>query len=687
LSIVAVVGYHVFPEWVPGGFVGVDVFFVISGFLISTIIFESLRNSNFSFLEFYGHRIRRIFPALIVVIVSCLVLGWYILLPAEFKYLGNHVAASAAFVQNIVLSRETGYFDIASELKPLNHLWSLAIEEQFYAIFPLLMWGALRLRINLSALVALICGTSLAASILAVHYSAIASFFSLGTRAWELMAGALLASALLEAARRGSARSIGDYSEPSRSGPLRKLRSHLFRPWISRTPVFNSMVSIVGLALILYAVLAFDRTMPYPGVRAIAPVLGGVLLILSGPTAWVNGFVLSSRLAVFVGLISYPLYLWHWPLLSYVTIIDNASPEFYQRLSVALLSIVLAWITYRFVERPIRQNARRPNLTSGLVIAMILLMLLGVNAKHFYREYDQQADKILHAWNFAGYSGTAGMYLDGKYDFPAVGHNDNSKILFFGDSHAMQYRNVFPKLLAARASGQSRAPAEVLFPPFTDFPLDFPAKLLNDETIKTVVFSYFWALQYNSDQVDRAVRCCGNGLNGVIGRAGSSFTSQQMDELDHQWEATTKALRNAGKQVYFVLDNPFGRELAPQYLVRRSFFHRIEIAIVPFAKQQAIQRDEPVRSRIMTIARDTDSQIIDPIGHLCNEHICPALSSDGMPIYKDYDHLSEDAIVNHVHYFDVLMTSRAASDEVSSSSPANDNTHAIARQTQTSEGR
>src|ERR1700733_10316793 len=197
VSILAVVGYHVFPKWVPGGFVGVDVFFVISGFLISTIIFGSLAESSFSFIEFYAHRIRRIFPALIIVMIFCLAVGWDVLLPAEFEYLGKHIAARTGFVQNLLLSNESGYYDIASELKPLNHLWSLAIEEQFYAVFPLLLWGAWRLGFNLLGLVAAICGISFALNIFGISHYPTATFFSLSTRAWELMAGGAFVGPLL----------------------------------------------------------------------------------------------------------------------------------------------------------------------------------------------------------------------------------------------------------------------------------------------------------------------------------------------------------------------------------------------------------------------------------------------------------------------------------------------------------
>src|ERR1700722_1791027 len=193
LAILSVVAYHVFPRQVPGGFLGVDVFFVISGFLISTIIFKGLASNSFSFLEFYAHRIRRIFPALILVVVFCFLIGWHALLPSEFILLGKHIVASLGFYENFPLRGEAGYFDLATARKPLMHVWSLAIEEQFYLIFPLLVWGAWRLRLNILTLVLLIFAISFAAYLRDIFHNPIAAFYLPKSRFWELMAGAILA--------------------------------------------------------------------------------------------------------------------------------------------------------------------------------------------------------------------------------------------------------------------------------------------------------------------------------------------------------------------------------------------------------------------------------------------------------------------------------------------------------------
>ncbi|MFA6121206.1 MAG: acyltransferase, partial [Sideroxydans sp.] len=189
IAILAVVGFHAFPTWVKGGFIGVDVFFVISGFLISTIIFGSLSRDAFSFAEFYARRIKRIFPALFLVLVASFVFGWFALLADEYKQLGKHIAGGAGFVSNFVLWGESGYFDNAAETKPLLHLWSLGIEEQFYFVWPLLLWFAWKRRFNLLTIALVVAVVSFALNVFTVRSDPVAAFYSPLTRFWELMVG------------------------------------------------------------------------------------------------------------------------------------------------------------------------------------------------------------------------------------------------------------------------------------------------------------------------------------------------------------------------------------------------------------------------------------------------------------------------------------------------------------------
>ena len=193
IAVLAVIGFHAFPGWIKGGFIGVDVFFVISGFLISSILFSSLETERFSFLSFYNHRIRRIFPALALVLATCLIFGWFALLPNEYMELGKQVVAGSGFAANILFWRQSGYFDVATELKPLLHLWSLGVEEQFYIVWPVLLWLAWKKRFNLLSITVLIAVASLIYGFAAAINNTVAAFYSPASRTWELLLGALLA--------------------------------------------------------------------------------------------------------------------------------------------------------------------------------------------------------------------------------------------------------------------------------------------------------------------------------------------------------------------------------------------------------------------------------------------------------------------------------------------------------------
>ncbi len=291
IAVLSVVGFHAFPSWVKGGFIGVDMFFVISGFLISTIIFGSLDRNNFSFIEFYSRRIKRIFPALILVLLSSYVLGWFQLLADEYMQLGKHIAGGSGFVSNFILWSESGYFDNAAESKPMLHLWSLGIEEQFYIVWPFLLWLAWKQRLNLLTITIAIGLISFALNIVTVNTDVVAAFYSPQTRFWELMLGSFLAYITL------------------------------YKEWRVKASVGN-IQSLFGAALVAGGLLLVNKEQAFPGWWAVLPTTGVALIIASGSNAWLNRAILSNRLLVWFGLISFPLYLWHWPLLSFVRIVE-----------------------------------------------------------------------------------------------------------------------------------------------------------------------------------------------------------------------------------------------------------------------------------------------------------------------------------------------------------------------------
>jgi peptidoglycan/LPS O-acetylase OafA/YrhL len=345
VAVSSVLVFHAFPHLLPGGFVGVDIFFVISGFLISSIIFAGLDRGTFSILEFYGRRIRRILPALFLVLVAVFVLGWFFLFGDEYRELGKQMAGGAGFVSNFVLWAESGYFDEAATTKVLLHLWSLAIVAQFYMFWPPLLVLSWNRRGAVPALIGAALVLSFAANIWLVGHDAAAAFYSPAARAWELMAGCTLA--LLK--RRG---------------------------WQLR-PANADVASTVGLILLVASFALVDDHRPFPGWWAVLPVLGAFLVIAAGADASLNRRILGHWAFVGIGLVSYPLYLWHWPLLTFARINESTTPSRDMRLAALALSLVAAVATYRLVELPIRHGTRAYAKAVALLALVAAMGMLG----------------------------------------------------------------------------------------------------------------------------------------------------------------------------------------------------------------------------------------------------------------------------------------------------------------------
>lgn len=354
VAVGAVVAYHAFPARVPGGFVGVDIFFVISGFLISGIILGAIRAERFSFRRFYARRIRRIFPALILVLAATLAAGWFVMFADDYAILGRHVAAGAGMVSNLALWAEAGYFDVAADTKPLLHLWSLGIEEQFYLVWPLMLLASSRWASGPITLIAGLGAISFAWAITIVDSDRTAAFYAPWGRFWELLLGALL----------------GAMAYHDRIG--RRLEGLVAHRGVA------DLLAVLGITLIATAVTLIGPDAVFPGTWALLPTVGTALLIGAGPAAWINRRALSVRPLVWVGLISYPLYLWHWPLLSLARIAHAATPPATIRLLLVTIAILLAWLTYRLVEWPIRRSPPRRAVVTGLTMAMTATAAVGV---------------------------------------------------------------------------------------------------------------------------------------------------------------------------------------------------------------------------------------------------------------------------------------------------------------------
>lgn len=341
IAVLLVVGFHMFPSLIKGGFIGVDIFFVISGFLISTIIFDNFDKRSFSYLEFYSRRIKRIFPALILILISTYILGWYLLLPDEYKKLGLHTFAGTGFFSNLALWNEAGYFDAASDTKPLLHLWSLGVEEQFYIFWPLLLTLVWKFRLNFLRSTLFFATVSFLFNIITVDSHPTAAFYSPISRFWELMIGGVLAYLFLH-------------------------KSHFIL-------IHSNFKSIIGLVAILTASFALNKDMHYPSWLALLPTLGAFLIISSSSSIF-NRHILGNRILVSIGLISYPLYLWHWPVLVFLRIMNNGTPSIGIRIVAIISSFFLAYLTYYFIEKPMRI---KKNGCYKVIILSLLMALIG----------------------------------------------------------------------------------------------------------------------------------------------------------------------------------------------------------------------------------------------------------------------------------------------------------------------
>lgn len=621
LAVVAVVAYHAFPGLVPGGFVGVDVFFVISGFLITRIIVHDFDEKKFSYSDFYARRIKRIFPALVLVLSTSLAIGWMTFLPDEFRMLGSHIFAGAGFWINFTFHREAGYFDPATIYKPLLHLWSLAIEEQFYLLWPPIIALSRLLRQKTLTVGLMIVGLSFATNLILMMSSTVAAFYLPWPRAWELLLGGCLACA----------------------------RPRDWQPWLS------GIASVSGLAIILLAMFAFTATTPFPGWRAVMPIIGTMLLIAAGPTSTLSQIFLAHPVLIFLGLISYPLYLWHWPLISIPEIIGQTGP-WIRAVGVAI-SIALAWVTYRFVELPIRRSGKATAI--ALVAVMIVVATTGWLAKHSVlppRANSAELHEILRApADWLSPPGTSFALPFENQTFWKLG-TSNELALIIGDSNAEMY---FPRAQKLASIGASRlSPVFAFYPACIPIPdvasiqvpkcTEFIAaafRFAKRPEIKTVVVAAQWFL---ADAPGRTYfpRAGKPEVLGAEPGRREAFDSLR-DRLIE--------LRELGKRTIVIATIPVGFEFDPKARVNRSILEGVKIVPAQSIDIRVLLNRHPLTDRALRrAASESKSELIDPANFLCNPH-CSNSDEGGLPIYKDSDHLRASYVRQNASFFDQVL--------------------------------
>lgn len=629
IAVLAVVLFHFGVPGVSGGFVGVDVFFVISGFLITSIIWRERQAGRFSFVDFWARRARRILPALFVMMATTLVAGWFLLAPKDYAALGRSVHYQATFSSNLLFARQHGYFDTASDIKPLLHTWSLAVEEQFYIVFPLLLTLlSSRLKYWRLALFGVLL-VSFGMSVWAVTHQPQKAFYLLHLRAWELLAGAMLAVL-----------------------PMRNWRA---------SPAVAQGVSLVSMGLILIAVFGFDRHTPFPGAAALLPVLGVVGLIWANGQqhTWV-GRLMSSRVMVGIGLISYSWYLWHWPVFVYANYAAVDGLSTLELAGLLLLSLVLGYLSWRFVEAPFREKRLLAGRKAILAAGLAGILCLGFTGLAL-READgvpwrlsEQALRYAQAktWSPALMACMADKDTPDDRLFCHFGPKGRSvSALVWGDSHATA-------LIPALEDAANRHDISLVQASFAGcMPLDGleniarcahfnqrVEKALAEQSFSDVVLAARWSLylygQMSGDK-EHALKEPGTGKY-VRAVAEQRFAQGLRERIS--------GLRAAGHRVWLVKEVPLQEIIVPYRLSRLAMMHR------PVDREGLPLEEHVERQAFITrlfdelAAADSGVGVLDPAPLLCGADGLCRVELNGRALYTDDNHLS-DVGARHIEAF------------------------------------
>jgi peptidoglycan/LPS O-acetylase OafA/YrhL len=635
LAVLSVVLFHAGFTWLPGGFVGVDVFFVISGYLITRILIDEVGTSRFSIAHFYVRRARRILPALYFISFIVFFLGAIFLLPIEFVGLSKTILATNLFGSNFLFWKQDNYFDTSAELKPLLHTWSLAVEEQFYIFWPLFLAFSLRRGWRFHWLILLLISFSFAFASLFLLKKPIAVFYLPMFRAWELLIGAGLAT-----------------------GVLSNIEGRLWK---------NSC-SMIGLSLLVLSALLLNKSLPFPGWNALPPCMGAALLIAAGKNAVVNRYLLSAQSLVFVGLISYSLYLWHWPLLAYVRVLNLGQlPPFYAA-AVVIFSIMLAALTWKYVEKPFRygeQSDKPARLMFKFALPGISLCMMAGTAiayKGFPSRISTEAmaaQEAAHDFNSAR--------ADCHLSMPAVVLPDavkctsqrltgitNKTVAVWGDSHAEAMAPgvvVMPGLTEAAMLQLTKTSC----PPLTE------ASVLRDGTeyrecevfnnkvmellrirkdITTVVLAARWpvyaleAVFGISEEVPGAAKY---SLKAHDSNVRTHISS--MEVLGVSLSKTIGLLIRAGKKVIVVGAVPEMKYNAPQ-CVARGRISLLSSMQCGLSQDKVVSRILGVNDVVGRAANQHQAAAVYPDSILCQDGYCAVEGPNGQVFYYDHNHLS-----------------------------------------------
>lgn len=559
-------------------------------------MFKALQAGNFSFLDFYARRVKRIFPALIVVLGASFAFAWFVLFNDELKQLGNHLLRAAAFLSNFILWHESGYFDNAAETKPLLHLWSLGIEEQFYIVWPLIVWVLWRLKAWRWQLMCALAAASFVWNVYQSQHDLTHDFYSPLTRFWELLCGALLAYRTVVIAA---------------SDKTAQLRTAL------------------GAALLVVAIVWIDADKRFPGAWALLPVMGAVLVISGDGQTWVGKTLFANRFSVWLGTISYPLYLWHWPVFSYARIVEGGTPSVEFRFVALCASVVLAWLTFQWAEKPIRFGWQFRYKTGALVLGMLAIGALGYSANKTHGFPERNIMKDQKVFNAGDIDHDVFHNYYGKHFFtcadPVIQKDAGNwkgvvrcfqshatgpvTVLLLGDSHSEHlFLGIAEQLPHINVGFYGKGALPFLSK--DEFKLIFES-ILHNPDIKKVVISAMWASRMHE--------------------------ISKNESLASELSQTVQALQNSGKKIYISDDIP-KFSFDPQ----RCKFQR--------PLMQSTKCDEPrqnldnQRAKYLAdlqkvVRLNPDVEWIEISSLVCSGETC-SMARDGQLLYRDNNHLN-----------------------------------------------
>lgn len=613
LAVIPVILFHAGFELFSGGFVGVDIFFVISGYLITTVLIEDIENQRFSLLNFYERRARRILPALLLVMLSCIPFAWVWLPPQAMKDFSQSLLATSSFSSNILFWLKSGYFDSANEMKPLLHTWSLAVEEQYYVLFPLFLMSIWRFgKTRLFWVIATLAVISLMLSEWGARNNPTANFYLAPTRIWELFAGAL-AVFIVQG---------------------KEIKN-------------NNALALGGLAAVVFSIFAFDENTPFPSIYALAPVLGTVFILIYANKETYVAKLLSRRLFVGLGLISYSAYLWHQPILAFYrhATVEQNTPTYITLISATLF---LAYLSWRYIERPFRSKTQISRstffwLTSITIVGICAFGIMGNASDGFAKKRNKALFKDL-AYNSSrlGYIECPETLskTDPTLDY-CHGTSEQPTALLIGDSHA---DDKFYGIAKALNQYQWRLIGNPACPPIMG--VKFTAAngiacterlkkiftyLESQEHIELVVLSFSHGYPLEKFVAADHIQSKFNPLDAVIEDINDSSLNR-VEAFYTGLERTLKLLQRLNIKSVITIDTP---ELT--FFPADCITGRVSCN---FTEKDVLARQIIHRSQLAKLAaRYTNIHIYDPINIFCKDTQCNILR-DKHTLYRDSDHLS-----------------------------------------------